>query len=131
MEKQVTLRDIARVAGVSVATVSNVLNGRYERVSVQTARNVRATAIKLGYRAKTFSGTADGSRTKTLGLVVASLVAPVFAHAVSGAEAVAARLGYNVILCNNLNKEAAEAEAVTGLIDRNVDGIIFISSSSY
>lgn len=85
----------------------------------------------MGYRPNTFARGLAGKRSETLGLIVASIVSPVFAHAVSGAQAVASRFGYNILLCNNRNKEALEASAAEVLVDRHVDGIIFISSSSY
>lgn len=131
MEKRVTIRDISRHAGVSPATVSNVLNGRTKHVSARTAAAVLKVVDELGYDTGTSLRGSHSRTRETLGLVVASIVSPLFAHAVSGAEAVASRFGYRVILCNNHGSEDAEASSAQTLIDREVDGIIFISSSTY
>ena len=131
MAKSVTIKDIARRAGVSPSTVSNVLNGRFDRVSEETARRVRQVVEEMGYRPNPMARGLAGKRTDTLGVVVSSIVPHVFAHAVAGAQGVAERFGYNIVLCDNRNKEEREARSAAVLVDRSVDGIIFISSSSY
>src|SRR5690606_22980530 len=66
-----------------------------------------------------------------IGVVSATVVAPLFSWALSGAAMVASRLGYGVVLCDNRGQEDNELGNVQQLIERDVEGIVFISSSSY
>lgn len=129
--KAVTLRDISARAGVSPATVSNVLNGRFDRVSHETARHVMAIAKALGYRSQSTARGSLAPRTETLGIMVSSLTAHVFSCAVAEAQATAARLGYNMLLSHIGSTKSSAVAAARSLVERAVDGIVYISSSMH
>ncbi len=132
MGKKVTLRDISERIGVSPATVSNVLNGRRERVSPETAQAVLQAVEELGYHPNSaFQALSTRGHSETIGLIVASVLSPLFTQAVAGVETAAGRFGFSVILCNNRGNEGLEANSTDLLLKRNVAGIIFVSSSSY
>ncbi|WP_447036400.1 LacI family DNA-binding transcriptional regulator [Streptomyces sp. DSM 118878] len=94
-----TSRDVARVAGVSQATVSLVLGDKWHgRVAEATAERVRATARELGYRPNLAARNLRLGRTRTALLVVPALTNEFFAHVHTGAARVAARHGFGVVL---------------------------------
>ncbi|SEO66643.1 LacI family DNA-binding transcriptional regulator [Actinacidiphila rubida] len=94
-----TSRDVARAAGVSQATVSLVLGGKWRgRVSERTASAVRATADELGYRPNLAARSLRLGRTRTALLVVPALTNEYFARLYSGAAGVAAEHGFGVVL---------------------------------
>ncbi|MGW8763817.1 LacI family DNA-binding transcriptional regulator [Streptomyces sp. NPDC055815] len=94
-----TSRDVARVAGVSQATVSLVLGEKWRgRVSERTAESVRAAAHELGYRPNVAARNLRLGRTRTAMLVVPALTNEFFAHVYTGAALAAARHGFGVVL---------------------------------
>ncbi|MFD9905327.1 LacI family DNA-binding transcriptional regulator [Streptomyces sp. NPDC059063] len=94
-----TSRDVARAAGVSQATVSLVLGGKWHgRVAERTAERVRATARELGYRPNLAARNLRLGRTRTALLVVPALTNEFFARLHTGAARVAARHGFSVVL---------------------------------
>ncbi|MFI1098321.1 LacI family DNA-binding transcriptional regulator [Streptomyces sp. NPDC020917] len=94
-----TSRDVARAAGVSQATVSLVLGGKWRgRVSEPTARTVRATADELGYRPNLAARSLRLGRTRTALLVVPALTHEYFARVYAGTARVAAERGFGVVL---------------------------------
>ncbi|MFE0173034.1 LacI family DNA-binding transcriptional regulator [Streptomyces sp. NPDC059002] len=94
-----TSRDVARVAGVSQATVSLVLGDKWRgRVAEPTAERVRSAARELGYRPNLAARNLRLGRTRTALLVVPALTNEFFAHVYTGAARVAARHGFGVLL---------------------------------
>lgn len=94
-----TSRDVARAAGVSQATVSLVLGGKWRgRVSERTAQTVRAAAGDLGYRPNLAARSLRTGRTRTALLVVPALTHEYFARVYDGAARVAAEHGFGVVL---------------------------------
>ncbi|MES4905041.1 LacI family DNA-binding transcriptional regulator [Streptomyces sp. NPDC000395] len=94
-----TSRDVARVAGVSQATVSLVLGDKWAgRVSERTAAAVRAAARELGYRPNLAARSLRLGRTRTALLVVPALTTEFFARVYTGAARVAAESGFGVVL---------------------------------
>ncbi|NYI03989.1 LacI family DNA-binding transcriptional regulator [Allostreptomyces psammosilenae] len=96
---RVTSRDVARAAGVSQATVSLVMGGKWSgRVSESTAQRVRATADELGYRPNIAARNLRLGRTRTALLVVPSLTSEFFAQVYTGAARVAAEHDFGLVL---------------------------------
>ncbi|MFD3356648.1 LacI family DNA-binding transcriptional regulator [Streptomyces fradiae] len=94
-----TSRDVAGAAGVSQATVSLVMGGKWRgRVSERTADRVRDTALRLGYRPNLAARSLRLGRTRTALLVVPALTNEFFARVHTGASALAARHGFGVVL---------------------------------
>ncbi len=124
---RVTIADVAREAGVSVQTVSRVLNGKGE-VSSRTRERVRATIAQLGYRPNSVARSLVTRRTTTLGLVVPDIANPFFPEVARGVEDVAHAAGYHVFLCNTNEQVEREEQALISLIEKRVDGIILCSA---
>lgn len=129
--KRVTIKDIAREARVSPATVSNVLNGRRDQVSDRTADAILHLAKELGYRKSKTHRRLAQIGTETLGLYVDGLASSLFAAAVYGAETSAARFGYSVLLCSAHERDGRDSAPLFRLLERQVDGIIFILQSNH
>lgn len=119
------MRDVARVAGVGIKTVSRVVNGE-PNVAPATAERVRAAAAQLSYEPDLMAGNlrrADG-RTRTLGLLVSSVANPFAGQVHRAVERVATAHGYAVFAASLEDDPAAELRAVTALARRRVDGFV-------
>lgn len=118
-----TIYDIARLAGVSTATVSKVFN-HTGRISDKTRRRVLAISEELGYRPSVVASALTGKRTYSIGLLIPDLANPFFAELARHVEDRAHELGYNVMICNTDNDESKELKYVQLLRQKSVDGII-------
>ena len=94
------IRDVARLAGVSVATVSLALNGQ-PGVAVETRRRILAAAAELGYRANSQAQALRRGRTTTYGLVIRNFNNPFFLEVLSGAEQAADEAGATLLLLDS------------------------------
>ncbi|MGD8399202.1 MAG: LacI family DNA-binding transcriptional regulator, partial [Anaerolineae bacterium] len=127
MAGRVTMADVACEAGVSIMTVSRVVNDKGE-ISPATRRRVLDVIERLDYRP---SGIARGlatKRTGTLGLVVPDISNPFFSDVVRGVEAQAYARGYNVFLCNTEEDPQRELTILESLEEKRVDGLLLTSS---
>ncbi|MFR5102006.1 MAG: LacI family DNA-binding transcriptional regulator, partial [Christensenellaceae bacterium] len=98
--KRATIKDVAAFAGVSVTTVSFVLNGRGGSVPERTAERVRAAAATLGYRPDFAARSMIMRRTNLVGVLVPDISNGFFAEMVGHIQRALAACGYDVILCN-------------------------------
>jgi LacI family transcriptional regulator len=121
------MADVAREAGVSLMTVSRVINNKGD-VNPDTRQRILEIIRQLDYRP---SGIARGlatRRTGTLGLVVPDVANPFFANVARGAEQEAYAEGYNVFLCNTDEDPQREASVLQSLEEKRVDGLVLCSS---
>src|SRR4029453_1183394 len=118
----VTIKDVARQAGVSPMTVSRVINGS-ERVSPETRRRVEEAIAALGYVPSRLARGLIRQKTGTLALIVPDVANPFFTLIVRGAEDVARRAGYRMILCDTRADLAIEREVIEEMIAHRVEGI--------
>jgi DNA-binding LacI/PurR family transcriptional regulator len=117
------LAEIARVAGVSVSTVSRVLNRR-AGVNEETRQRVLSVLTDLPYSPR---GIGALQRTGVIGLLVPELSNPVFPAFAEALETRAARAGYSSLLCNTRSADMREEEYVRMLVARGVEGMVFVS----
>ena len=118
-----TMVDVARIAQVSISTVSHVLNGT-RNVEPATRDRVLAAIEETGYRQDTLARAMRRSRTDSIGLVVSDAGEPAFAEMVHGVEDAAAERGLTLLLANSAEDAEREQRAVRTLLDRRVDGLI-------
>ncbi|NLF11349.1 MAG: LacI family transcriptional regulator [Anaerolineaceae bacterium] len=118
-----TMRDVARAAGVSIKTVSRVVNKQGE-VSDETRRRVLATIQELGYRPSKVARALVTQRTDTLGLILGDISNPFFSEVARGVLDTAQAEGYDVFLCNSDYDPEQELRALSSLADHNVGGMI-------
>jgi LacI family transcriptional regulator len=120
-----TAKAVAKRAGVSVTTVSRVLNGRTDDISDATRDRVLEAARALRYRPSSLAAALRRGYTRTVGLVVPDISDAYFHQIARGVDDVAQEHGYTVILCNTDREAAKEHAAIEALYDQNVDAMIF------
>jgi LacI family transcriptional regulator len=118
-----TMRDVARLAKVSVATVSFVANGK-RGVSPELAARVRAAMEALDYHPDQVARSLRVRQTRTIGMLVPDVTNPFFTDVMRGAEKVAREKGYSVILCNSDEDPEQERRNLGTLYSRRVDGVL-------
>ncbi len=121
-----TIYDVAREAGVSMATVSRVLNDTAV-VKEETKKRVLEAIAKLSYRPNAVARGLASKRTKTIGVIVPDVSAGFMAELVRGIEDVARMYNYHIILCNSDGMVQKEIDLVGTMWEKQVDGIIFMS----
>jgi len=121
--KTATVKDVARHAQVSVATVSRVLNG-HPAVDGELRVRVNAAVAALNYRPNRLGRNLRTNSTKTLGLVVPDLQNPFFVAVSRGVETVAFQHGYTLLVCNTDDDTEREARYFQVLQDESVAGIV-------
>jgi LacI family transcriptional regulator len=121
-----TLADVARRAGVSIQTVSRVINGQAETSEATRARVLQAVA-DVDYRPNSVARGLRNRQTFTVGVVVPQITNPFFPEVIQGIEQAAGQAGYAVILSTSGENVELEAELLRVLDARRVDGIIVCS----
>jgi LacI family transcriptional regulator len=120
--KPVGIRDVARLAGVSVASASMALNGQ-PGVSDVTRRRIAAAAERLGYRANPQAQALRSGRSSTYGFVVRNLANPFFLDVMSGAEQVASEAGATLLVLDSQYSIDREAEHIRNMAAQRLAGL--------
>ena len=123
-----SIKDVAKEAGVSIATVSRVLND-IDVVNEDTKKKVLDAIKKLGYRPNIIARSLKTQRTKTIGILLPDISNQLYPEIVRGAEDVSNIYDYNIILCNSDLDIEKEKEYLRVLKEKMVDGVIYMSSS--
>lgn len=123
----VTIKDIARAAGVAHSTVSRALSDS-PLISAETKSRVRRMATEMGYSPSALGRGLVTRRSGTIGLVVTTIADPFIAEVVQGIEETALSCEYNTILCNSNSEPERELKTVRALHEKRVDAIIVTSS---
>ena len=123
MSSNVSIKDVAARAGVSVGTVSNVLN-RPERVAEETRTRVQLAIIALGFVRNEPARQLRAGRSRTIGLLVLDAANPFFADVSRGAEEAAALAGLAVILCNSGQDAVKETSYLNLMAEQRVQGLL-------
>ncbi|BCV22844.1 LacI family DNA-binding transcriptional regulator [Moorella sp. Hama-1] len=121
----VTIKDVARHAGVSVTTVSRVLNNSQHPINPTTRERVLAAIEELGFCPNAAARSLQLNETRTIGLILPDIANPYYPGIVRGVEDVAHASGYTVILCNTDRSRERTQEYLRVLREKRVDGIIF------
>lgn len=128
-QKPVSIRDIARLAGVSTATVSRVMNNT-GRFSEETRQRVLKIVEENGYVANAAAKNLREARSKTVGLIVPDIANDFYSNLAFHVEQAFAQEGYSVFVCSTKNDEEAEWRYLRTLASKQVDGIVCIGGSS-
>ena len=123
--------DVAALAGVSPSVVSYVLNGGPRHVSEPTRLNVLAAVKQLGYTPNALAAGLRRGATKTIGMIMPSPVNPYLAELADQIEEQAAELGYSIQISISRNDREQDIGSIRGLLDRQVDGLIVLSTSAF
>jgi LacI family transcriptional regulator len=126
--RRVTIRSVAREAGVSISTVSNVLNGRHAQMTPDTLDRVRAAMARLGYRPSHLARSLVTNRTATIGLIMSEVTNSLYPPVTIGAEAACREADYSLLLAA-VDDLDAERRAVEVMRAKQVDGLVLFSIS--
>lgn len=130
--KKVSLKDIAQKAGVSIALVSYVMNGKEKesRVGEEIAKKIKEIAKELNYQPNHLAKSLRSGKTHTIGLIIADISNPFFANIARVVEDEAKRNGYTVIIGSCDENADKSWDLLNVLINRQVDGFIIVSSEN-
>ncbi|ASS65866.1 MULTISPECIES: catabolite control protein A [unclassified Paenibacillus] len=124
----VTIYDVAREAGVSMATVSRVVNNN-PNVKPQTRKKVYEAIERLGYRPNAVARGLASKKTTTVGVVIPDISNSNFAEVARGIEDIANMYHYNIILCNADKRKDKEIRVINTLLEKQVDGLLFMGGA--
>lgn len=121
------MKDVARLAGVSIQTVSCVVNNK-PGVTDETRERVRSVIEQIGYRLFPVAQSLRTRRTNTIALIVSDIANPSFAAIASTAEDEARVAGYSMVVYNTHGDLEREENYIRTAIERWVDGVLFVST---
>ena len=125
----VKLNDIAKKAGVSVATVSHVIN-KTRFVSEGLQKRVLKVMADADYKPNLIASSLRSKKTKTMGLIIPDISNPVYAELAKEIESILFTSGLTLMLCNSELSLEREIECTSSLRAKRVDGLIIIPASS-
>jgi len=123
----ITIYDVAREAGVSMATVSRVVNGN-PNVKPNTRKKVMAAIERLGYRPNAVARGLASKKTTTVGVIIPDISSLFFSELARGIEDIATMYKYNIILCNSDQRLEKELQLINTLLEKQVDGLLFMGA---
>lgn len=127
MRKKITIKEVAKLAGVSVSTVSRTLNnGKY--IKGKTKNKIIKVIKECEYRPNIIARGLRTKKTNSIGLIVPDITNEFFAKMALSIEKKLSEMNYNLLLCNSEENQEIERRYIKTLLDKLVDGIIFISS---
>ncbi len=125
----VTLKDIAKIAEVSTATVSKVINGKDHDIGEATIKRVQGIAQELNYRPNSLARSMKTKVTRTIGLIIPDVRNPFFTDLARGAEDSAHERGYSMLFCNSDDDLEKEMSYIDTLVEKQVDGIALAAAT--
>lgn len=129
VNKKVSIIDVARKAGVSTATISRVINGN-GGYSKETERKVRQTIEECGYIPNVSAASLRTNRSKCIGVIVPDITNEFFAKIVHELDIFLVSGGYSLLICDSNEDYDLEDTYIKNLIEKSVDGIIYISGQN-
>lgn len=127
--EQATIKDVALLAGVSIATVSRVLND-LKVVNSVTEKKVLAAVDSLNYQRNAVARSLKMKKTKSIGIIVPEISNTFFTEIVEQLERLLGPLGYALLLCSSDNSVEEEKRKLSLLLERNVDALVVVPASN-
>jgi LacI family transcriptional regulator len=126
----ITIKEVARAAGVHFSTVSRALKpGTRHRVNPQIATRILETAQRLGYRTNTIASSLRTRRSYVVGVIVPDIASLLFPPILEGIESTLLQEGYMTIVANSANDPARHDKILSAMIERQVDGLILADAT--
>ncbi len=125
----VTIKDIARMAGVSTSTVSRILNNKVGFISEATQEKVLKIAKEHSYVPNHFARSLVTKKSKIIGIIIPDILNPFFTEMIRGCDDMVQKLGYSMIMLNSDDDKEKEKKHLDYLGQLSVDGIILASGS--
>ena len=126
--RKINIKEIARIAGVDISTVSRALQNS-PRVKLKTKKNILKIAKEKGYVPNEIARSLKTNKTKVIGLIVSDINNPFFTEIISGVESYLAKNDYSIILCNTNYDPLKENKFLYLLLSKGVEGIIITPTS--
>jgi len=123
------MRDVARLAGVSVATTSAVINNR-GTVSAKLTQRVLSAMESLDYHPNQIARSLKVQQTRTIGMILPDIANPFFTAVIRGVESEARAQGYSLILCDSEEDPGLEQTNLNTLFSRSVDGVLLAATGA-
>ncbi|MGD9568281.1 MAG: LacI family DNA-binding transcriptional regulator [Sedimentibacter sp.] len=127
---KITIKEIAKESGVSIATVSMILNNKDQNITNATRMRVLEVVKKYNYIPNAMAGSLVTQKTHIIGLILPDITNPFFPGIARGAEDKANESGYSIIFCNTDDKLEVEEKYIVTLTKKMADGIIIAHSSN-
>jgi LacI family transcriptional regulator len=124
-----TIKDIAKKTGLSITTVSLVLNHKGDKFPAETKKVVFDAAEALNYRPNQLAIGLLTRQTRTIGLIIPDISNVFFSELAKGIEDRSRQDNYTIVLCNSNDEYLLERQSINILADRNIDGIIMVMSA--
>lgn len=128
-KKKVTIKEVAKLSEVSIATVSQILNGHEQKFNPKTVAKVLAAKESLNYEPDYFARRMVMKKSKTIGVIVPDITNPFFNSLIRGIERELYQHDFMTLLCNADLKETKEESYLNELTRRGVDGFIIANSA--
>lgn len=125
-----TIKDIAQISGVSITTVSQILNDKGQRFSEETRQRVLKAVKDHDYNPDYFAQNLIKRESKTIGMIVPDVTDLFFSKVIEGVEAYLTQKDYMILLCNSNHSNEMEKDYIKQLLNRSVAGIILASPNS-
>ncbi|WP_439443728.1 LacI family DNA-binding transcriptional regulator [Listeria aquatica] len=125
-----TIKDVAKEAGVSIATVSMVINHKADHITMKTKKKVFDAIAKLDYKPNLTARSLVSAKSFTVGLLVPDITNPFFAELAKAFEKELSKEGYMTLLCSSFEESEREKQYLSELISRGVDGVVICSLTS-
>lgn len=124
-----TIKDIANYTGLSITTISLVLNGKADKIPQKTKDIVFEAVKELNYSSNKIAVGLVKKRTNTIGLIIPDISNIFFSILAKGVEDGCRKVGWNLILCNTNDSHGRDMQYIQVLADRGVDGILYIMAA--
>ena len=119
-----TIKDVARMAGVSMSTVSKYINGK--TVRPECAEVIRAAIDRLDYRVNPFARSLKTQRSRSIGILLPDISAPFFGTVVTALDKTLREQGYHTLICCYSANHSLERDKLQYLISTGIDGLLYI-----
>lgn len=123
-KKRASIKDVAKMASVSTATVSRYLNGKYDTMKPSTRHKIAETVDLLDYKPNHMARSLRNSKSKTIGVILADILNPYSIAVLQGIEETCSNLGYSIIVCNTNESAEKERDYIEMLLAKQVDGLL-------
>ncbi len=121
-----TIVDVAKLANVSVSTVSRVVNGNYS-VSAETAKKVKEAVDILGYSPNIIARSMKNRRTGIIGVILQDIGIPFYGQFLKGVETLTESAGYNLMIASTYGDITKEKQSIDMFLDKQIEGLIILA----
>ncbi|MEM6719395.1 MAG: LacI family DNA-binding transcriptional regulator [Bacteroidota bacterium] len=126
----ITLKELSRLSGFSVSTVSKALNNKFD-ISPDTRKAIKKIALKYNYVPNNYAVALRKKQTKTVAIIIPQINTPFYSCFVYNIEKVASKIGYRIVLFQSFEEAKRERDCLKNIHDGSVDGAILISKNEF